>query len=132
MRVLIDSGSDSDLIFVSKDKPLVLPYSKRLVPQLWNASNGIFQTKHKAQVELNFFEYSDSKRFFAEPNVVKYDNDTKSQYDLILGTETMKEFGAILNFKDKTITIVEIMSPIGNMNNLQGVSIPHALRHNQA
>jgi len=41
VRVLLDSGSDGDLVFVSKDKPMLLPYSKRLVPQLWNTSNGI-------------------------------------------------------------------------------------------
>ncbi len=41
VRVLLDSGSDGDLIFVNKDKPMLLPYSKRLVPQLWNTSNGI-------------------------------------------------------------------------------------------
>ncbi len=58
--VLLDSGSDGDLIFVSKDKPMLLPYSKRLVPQSWNILNGIFQTQHKAWVELNFFKYSDS------------------------------------------------------------------------
>jgi hypothetical protein len=33
VRVLLDSGSDGDLVFVSKDKPMLLPYSKRLVPQ---------------------------------------------------------------------------------------------------
>ena len=33
VRVLLDSGSDSDLIFVSKDEFMLLPYSKRLVPQ---------------------------------------------------------------------------------------------------
>jgi hypothetical protein len=33
VQVLLDSGSDGDLIFVSKDKPMLLPYSKRLVPQ---------------------------------------------------------------------------------------------------
>jgi hypothetical protein len=31
--VLLDSDSDGDLIFVNKDKPMLLPYSKRLVPQ---------------------------------------------------------------------------------------------------
>ncbi len=92
MRVLLDSGSDGDLVFVSKDKPMLLPYSKRLVPQLWNTSNGIFQTKCKDRVELNFFEYIDSKRFYAKPDVVKYNKDSKPQYDLILGTETMREF----------------------------------------
>jgi hypothetical protein len=66
--------------------------------------NGIFQTWRKAQVELNFFEYSDSKRLHMKPNVVEYNKDSKPQYDLILGTVTMKEFGIIANFTDKMIT----------------------------
>ncbi len=54
--VLLDSGSDGNLVFVDKDKPILLPSSKRLVPQLWNTSNWMFQTKRKAEIELNFFE----------------------------------------------------------------------------
>jgi hypothetical protein len=100
VQVLLDSCSDGDLIFVSKDRPMLLPYSKRLVPQSWNTLNAIFQMRHKARVELNFFEYFDSKRFHMEPDVVKYDKEIKLQYDLILGTVTMKEFGIILNFRD--------------------------------
>ncbi len=72
VRVLLDSGSNGNLFFVNKEKPMLLPYSKRLVPQSWNTSNGIFQTRRKAPVELNFFEYSDSKRYHVEPDVVKY------------------------------------------------------------
>ncbi len=63
MRVLLDSGSDGDLVFVSKDKPMLLPYSKRLVPQLWNTSNGIFQAERRARMELNFLDYSNSKMY---------------------------------------------------------------------
>jgi hypothetical protein len=63
--------SNGDLIFVNKDKPILLPYSKRLVPQSWNTLNGIFQMPRKARVELNFFEYSDSKRYHVEPDVVE-------------------------------------------------------------
>jgi hypothetical protein len=55
--------------------------------------------QRKAQMDLNFFKYPDSKRFHVEPDVVKYDKDSKPQYDLILGTETMKELGIILNFR---------------------------------
>jgi hypothetical protein len=33
VQILLDSGSDSDLIFVDKDKPMLLSSSKRLVPQ---------------------------------------------------------------------------------------------------
>jgi hypothetical protein len=132
LLVLLDSGSDGDLIFVSKDKPMLLPYLKRLVPQSWNTLNGIFQMWRKAQVELNFFEYSDSKRFYAEPDVVEYNKDIKPQYDLILGTETMKEFGIILNFRDKMTTIDEVILPMRNINNLQGSSILCALKHNHS
>jgi hypothetical protein len=71
VRVLLDAGSDGNLVFVDKDKPMLLPSSKRLVPQSWNTSNGMFQTKHKAEIELNFFEYSDSKRYLAEPDIVE-------------------------------------------------------------
>ena len=41
VRALLDSGSDGDLVFVSKDKSMLLPYSKNLDPQLWNTLNGI-------------------------------------------------------------------------------------------
>jgi hypothetical protein len=83
----------------------------------------------KTRVELNFFEYSNSKRYHVEPDVVEYDKDNKLQYDLILGTVTMKELGIILNFWDKMITTDEIILPMRNINNLQDFSILRALGH---
>ncbi len=132
MRVLLDSDSDGNLVFVDKDKPMLLPSSKRLVPQLWDNSNGMFQIKHKAEIELNFFEYSNSKRYLAEPDIVKYDKNNKPQYDLILGVKTMKKFGIILDFKDKMITIDEVKLPMQNINYLQGSSTLRALKLNHS
>jgi hypothetical protein len=41
--------------------------------------------------------------------------------DLILGTETMKELGIVLDFKTKEITVDEITLPMrNNINHLQG------------
>ncbi len=114
------SGSEGDRVFVSKDKPVLLPSLKRLVPQLWNTSNGVFQTESKAEIELNFFEYSNSKKYLAEPDIVKYDKNNKPQYDLILGVKTMKKNGIILDFKDKRITVDEVKLPMQNINYLQG------------
>ncbi len=54
VRVLLDSGSDGDLIFVEKEKPMLLPSLKRLVPQSRNTSSGRCQTKQKAEMEMNF------------------------------------------------------------------------------
>jgi hypothetical protein len=130
VRILLDSGSNGDIIFVNKDKSMLLPYLKRLVPQSWNNLNGIFLMRRKARVELNFFEYSDSKRYRVEPDVVKDDDINKPQYDLILGTVSMKEFGIILNFQDKMITIDETILPMRYINKLQGKSMLRALRHN--
>ena len=118
VRILLDSGSDGDLIFVDNDKPMLLPSLKRLVPQSWDTLNGILQTKHKAEIELNFSEYSDSKRYLVEPDIFEYDENNKPQYDLILGTKTMKEFGIISDFKDKMITVDEVKLPMQNINYL--------------
>jgi hypothetical protein len=116
--VLSDSGSDGNLLFVDKDKPMLLPSLKRLVPQSWNTLNGMFQTKRKAEIELNFFEYSDSKSYLAEPDIVEYNRNNKQQYDLILGVKTMKNNVIILDCKDKMITIDEVKLPMQNMNYL--------------
>jgi hypothetical protein len=55
--------------------------------------------------------------------VVEYDKGSKPQYDLILGTETMKELGIVLDFRAKTRTIDEIILPMRNINHLQGASM---------
>ncbi len=44
----------------------------------------------------------------------------------------MKELGIILNFRDKMITIDEVILPMRNINNLQDSSILQALRHNHS
>ncbi len=117
---------------MSKDKLILLPYLKRLVPQLWNTLNRIFQIEHKARIELNFFEYSDMKRYYSEPDVVKYEKGSRPQYDLILGREIMKELGIVLDFKAKTISINEITAPMRNINHLQGVSMLFVLKLNNS
>ncbi len=132
MQVLLDSGSEGNIVFVDKDKPMLLPSSKRLVPQSWNTLNGMFQTKHKAEIELNFFEYSNSKRYLAEPDIVEYDSNNKPQYDLILGVKTMKNYGIIFDFKDKMITVDEVKLPMININYLQGSSTLRALKLNHS
>jgi hypothetical protein len=132
VRVLLDSGSDGNLVFVDKDKPMLLPSSKRLVPQLWNTSNRMFQTKRKAEIELNFFEYSVSKSYLVQPDIIEYDKNNKPQYDLILGVKTIKEYGIILDFTDKMITVDEVKLPMQNINYLQGSSNLRALKLNHS
>jgi hypothetical protein len=89
----------------------------------------MFQTQCQAEIELNFFEYSGSKRYLAEPDIVEYD---KPHYDFILGIKTMKKYAIILEFKDKMITADEVKLPMQNINYLQGSSTIRALRLNHS
>jgi hypothetical protein len=92
----------------------------------------MFQTKRKAGIKLNFFKYSMSKSFLVEPDIFKYCENNKPQYDLILGTKTMKELGIILDFKAKMITVDEVKLPMQNINYLQGASTLRALKLNHS
>jgi hypothetical protein len=40
-------------------------------------------------------------------------------YDLIIGKQTLHDIGAMLDFKERTITIDEVLLPMRNINNLQ-------------
>ncbi len=64
-----------------------------------------------------------------EPDVVEYNKINRPQYDLILGTVSMKEFGIILNFRDKMIIIDETILPMRDINKLKGPSMLRALLH---
>jgi hypothetical protein len=47
-----------------------------------------------------------------KPDIVKYArNGTPPLYDLILGKQTLHDLGVVLDFKEKTITIDEILLP---------------------
>jgi hypothetical protein len=76
IRVLLDSGSDGDLLFHKKGAAKQFPYLARQMPKTWHTSNGDFHTKWKGDIQLKFFQYSNSKRVLVQPDVVEYDGDT--------------------------------------------------------
>ena len=114
IRVLLDTGLSGDLLFIQKGK-LDIPIVKRAVPQS----------------ELSFLDYSTSKRVRVTPNIVEYSGNTPPMYDLILGKQSLHDLGVILDFKEKTITIDEILLPMRNIARLQlEPSVSRALRLN--
>ena len=71
----------------------------RQVSLSWHMSNGSFLTKGSSKVFLKFFEYSNSWEYTVTPDVFEYKTRTaKPVYDLILGFNTMKEFGIVLDY----------------------------------
>ena len=120
IRVLLDSGSDGDLLFHKKGTAKQFSYLTRQVPKTWHTSNGDFQTKGKGDIQLKFFQYSNTKKVLVKPDIVEYDGVKveKPVFDLILGTQTMDELGIILDFKHKMITIDEIVLPMTAINQM--------------
>ncbi len=86
IRVLVDSGSDGDLLFHEKGTPKHIPYLTRQVPCSWHTSNGIFHTRGRCKLPSKFFKYSNSKKFLAEPDVFEFDKlMVKPAFDPSLG-----------------------------------------------
>jgi hypothetical protein len=85
-------------------------------------------------VELSFVEYSASKKVHLHPDIVEYSKVRPPPlYDLIIGKETLHDTGAMLDFKERTITIDDILMPMRNINNLQlKPSISRALKLNSS
>ncbi len=94
---------------------------KRAVPQSWGTSNGTVKTNKVGEVTLSFVEYSLSKKsIHLTPEIVEYEaGATAPLYDLIIGKQTLHEIGAVLDFKEKTIIIDNILLPMRNIVNLQ-------------
>jgi hypothetical protein len=62
IRVLLDSGSSGDLLFMKKGSSKRISVVKRVVPQSWGTSNGTFVTDRVGNIEISFMEYSASKK----------------------------------------------------------------------
>jgi hypothetical protein len=85
IRVLRDSGSSGDLLFMKKGSSKCISVVKRVVPQSWGTSNGTFITDRVGDIEISFVEYSASKKVRLQPDIVEYSpGDKAPMYDLII------------------------------------------------
>jgi hypothetical protein len=116
--VLLDSGSDGDLMFHEKGTTKIYPYLTRQIPKSWSTSNGMFHTIEKGSFQVKFFEYSNSKFVILQPEIVEFEASDKPAFDLIIGTNTMEAIGISLNFVDKVITIDQIVLPMQSIDKL--------------
>jgi hypothetical protein len=132
IRVLLDSGSSGDLLFIKKGSSKCISVVKRVVPQSWGTSNSTFVTHKVGVIEISFVEYLASKKVRLQPDIVQYSpGDQVPMYDLIIGKQTMHNLVVKFDFQEKTITIDKILLPMRNIANLQlKPRITRALREN--
>jgi hypothetical protein len=62
IRVLLDSGSSGDLLFMKKGSSKCIFVVKLVVPQSWGTSKGTFVTDRVGNIEISFVEYSTSMK----------------------------------------------------------------------
>jgi hypothetical protein len=87
VRVLLDSGSSGDLLFMKKGSSKRISVVMRVVPQSWGTSNNTFVTDKVGDIEISFVEYSTSKKVRLQPDIVEYSpGDQVPMYDLIIGS----------------------------------------------
>jgi hypothetical protein len=132
IRVLLDSGSSGDLLFMKKGPSKCSSIVKWVVPQSWGTSNGTFVMDKVGDIKISSVEYPASKKVHLQPEIVEYSPGGQApMYDLIIGKQTMHDLGVKLDFQEKTITIDEILLPMRNIVYLQlKPRITRALREN--
>jgi hypothetical protein len=121
IKVLLDSGSNGDLYFLPKGIDKSFPYLTRQAPKSWCTSNGSIQSNGRGKLKLRFFENSASREYTIQPDVVDYDRNHMNEpgFDHILGCNTMKVLGIVLDFWKKEITLDEISLPMRDIKNLR-------------
>ena len=125
-RVLLDSGSDGDLLFRHPDNHEYIPAKERFKPQWWRTLNGTFATTKVGDLELYFPDFSGSKFVKIKPDIVDMPSETsKPVYDVIIGIKTMARLGIVLDFEEKAITIDRIkleMRPLKNLGDSKAIN----------
>jgi hypothetical protein len=96
IRVLLDNGSDGNLLFHKKGTPKHFPYLTGQVPCSWHTSNGVFHTKGRCKLLIKFFEYSNNKELLAQYDQMK----GKPVFDLIIGCNSMENLSIVMNYQN--------------------------------
>jgi hypothetical protein len=84
IRVLLDSGSSGDLLFMKKGSSKCISIVRQVVPQSWGTSNGTFVTDRMGDIEISFVEYSASKKVRLQLDIVEYNpGDQAPMYGVV-------------------------------------------------
>ena len=79
-----------------------------------------FRTDKVGDFSLTFSEYSGSKQVCLHPDIMRYDKaNYDPKFDLIIGTNTMKDLGIVLDFSREMIMIDKIDLPMRRIGEIQ-------------
>lgn len=118
LRILLDSGSDGDIAFLTRSDFLKYVAVQRSYPSTWNTSNGVFQTSDVAKMDLLFPEFSQSRIFSCTADVKIISVNENPTYDLIIGIETLGRWRSLLDFCDRVVTLDGLQAPMKSNDEL--------------
>ena len=73
--------------------------------------------KGRIKIRVKIFDYSPSKEYFIQLDVVEYKNPIdKPGVDLVLGSIHMAELGIVIDFPTNQMTLDEISLSMRNIN----------------
>ena len=72
VKVLLDSGSNSDLLFMKKGSKTYIPSCRRQIPLSWSTSAGTFKTEKVGKVDINFCEFNRHTTYHEDVDIVEY------------------------------------------------------------
>jgi hypothetical protein len=81
LRILFDSVSEGNLLFVRKTDSRPYESYELAFPTTWETSTGLFKTGKMARINLLRPEFSQSKIMSVEPDVKFMDDDQMFSYD---------------------------------------------------
>ena len=118
LRILLDSGSDGDIAFLTRSDFLKYEAVRRSYPSTWNTSNGTFHTSEVAKMDLLFPEFSQSRIFSCQADVKIVSVNDNPTYDLIIGIETLGRWKSLLDFCDRVVTLDGLQAPMKSNDEL--------------
>ena len=118
-RILLDTGSDGDIAFLTRSEFLKFEAVRKSQPSRWTTSNGDFITNDVAKMDLLFPELSQSKIFSCKADVKIVSVNDNPTYDLIVGIETLARWNALLDFENRVLTLDGIQTPMKSNEELQ-------------
>ena len=94
IKVLLDSGPIETSFSFQKEKTNLFPTWLGRCRSLSICEMGASK-QLQGEIREKFFDYSASREYFLQPDIVQYDTNVMIEpgFDLILGSNTMKELG---------------------------------------
>ena len=100
IRALIDTGTTGTLLLKEYLSPRTPKAYKKPERTKWTTIGGTFETKRKAVVNFRLPEFDTQKKVTWKVNIDDTTDPSKAAYDMIIGTDLLRELKVDIKFSD--------------------------------